>query len=100
MKIKNLVKKCGFEALVFYIMSMIFGKKRSPFSKIAHSKGPATIPDSSFLHQKDNMMVAVNVSLMNLLLYIQQRVITNQENWETVLYKFYSFISACLYISI
>ena len=78
----------------------IVGKKRSPFSKVAHSKAPAMIPDSSFLHQKDIMMVTVDASLMNLLLYIQPRVITNQENWETVLSKFYSFISACLYISI
>ena len=77
MKTKNLVKKCGFEALVIYIMSLIFGKKRSPFSKVAHSKVPAMIPESSFLHQNDITMVAVNASLMNLLLYIQERVIIN-----------------------
>ena len=98
MKTKNLVKKRGFEALVFYIMSLIFGKKRSPFPKAVHSKAPAMIPDSSFLHKKDITMVAVGAFLMNLLLYIQQRVITNQENWETMLYKF-SFIYVCLYIS-
>ena len=77
MKTKNLVKKCGFEALVIYIMNLIFGKKRSPFSKVAHSKVPAMIPESSFLRQKDITMVAVDASLMNLRLYIQQRVITN-----------------------